>query len=82
MMSESQRKWKIENIDKVREYRKKYNKKYYNDLICSENKRKRWTKSDDEMILEKKVCDKELSNILLRGVRAIQIRRSRLKKKL
>ena len=40
-----------------------------------------WTKSEDIMVLERKTTDFELSKIIKHSIRAIQIRRSKLKRK-
>lgn len=61
-----------------KEKQKEYNKKYYSQWEDVENVRKRWTANEDYTILKRGMSDAEISEILGRSIRAIQVRRCRI----
>ena len=67
------------NMQEFCEARKRYNKKYYKRTAIY--KKRAWTKEEDELVLKHSITDTELSDLIRRSVRSIQIRRSRLKNK-
>ena len=66
--------------EKYRKYRNGYNSRYYARTQNAPNKRQRWTLHDMDMIIKREVSDTELSKLLGRSVRAIQMKRQKLKK--
>lgn len=67
------------DMDKFSEARKRYNKKYYKRTAIY--RKRAWTEEEDKLVLEQSITDTELSYLIERSVKSIQIRRSRLKKK-
>lgn len=57
---------------------RKQKKRYYDKTVCG---RSQWFDWQDEMVLRHEMTDHELSREIGHSVMAIQIRRSRLKKK-
>ena len=57
-----------------------YKNRYYTRTAIYQ--RSCFTKKDDELVLAHEIPDKELSKIIKHSVMSIQIRRSRLKKKI
>lgn len=74
------RKEGYKDLKKFRETCNKQTRKYYDKTVNAKNKRKLWTKKDEELILEHKILDRELSKILGRSMKAIHVRRTKLKK--
>ena len=64
--------------EKFRQYRNGYNSRYYKKTENAIRKRLKWTDKEIEMILGKKHTDTELSNMIGRSVKAIQVKRSKL----
>lgn len=60
-----------------RKIRNKERNKYYSKTAIYE--RRPWTYAEDKQVLEHKITDTELSAKIKRSVKAIQIRRTRLK---
>lgn len=61
------------------EYRNTSKKRYYDKTVNGMNSGNEWTEEEISMILNKGcLTDMELSEVLGRGVRAIQVKRSRL----
>lgn len=65
--------------EKCRQIRNEQRARYYKKTAIYQGRE--WTAYEDKMVLEHSMPDMELSALLQRGVRAIQIRRCRLKKK-
>ena len=65
--------------EKYRKYRNGCNRRYYQRTQDAPNKNSRWTNGEIDMILAKEKPDRELSQILGRSVRAIQLMRNRMK---
>ena len=72
------RKENYADMEKFRKTRKEQRKRYYDKTAWKELKS--WTEEDDKSVLSHDITDTELSKIIGHSVRAIQIRRSRLKK--
>ena len=66
------------NREKYKVNRRRYNKKYY--ARTRKYNYIRWTKEMDNMVLEHKITDTEMSDIIDKSVMAIQVRRWRLKR--
>jgi len=64
--------------EKYRKYRNGCNSRYYKRTEDAPNKKLRWTLGEINMILKKEHSDMELSALLGRSVKAIQIKRSKL----
>ena len=73
------RKYAYADMEKFRKTTNAQKKRYYNKtkFHCSNV----WTAEQDKMVLEHLITDTELSKIIQHSVKAIQVRRSRLKKK-
>lgn len=67
------------DAEKYRKYRNGYNQRYYKKTRYAENSKKPWGGDEIALILEKKHTDAELSEMLGRSVKAIQIKRHYLK---
>ena len=68
---------KGKDIELIRAIRNRQRKKYYDQT--AKYKKHKFTLEDDIMILEKRMLDRELSDLIGHSVQSIQIRRSRLK---
>jgi len=66
--------------DKARRARNRQRKRNYDQTAIYEPRE--WTASEDSLVLEHSMSDRELSKLIKRGTRAIQVRRCRLKKEL
>lgn len=66
------------DMKKYKAARKRQNKRYYDKTVCG---RHRWEHWHDDLVLEHSMTDSQLSKIIGHGVRAIQIRRSRLRRR-
>lgn len=75
------RKELYKDMEKWRATNNKYMKKYYGRTANASNGGNPWTEEEIEIVLKHEKTDTELSKILKRSVRAIQICRSRNKKK-
>lgn len=74
------RKESYKNMEKFRNTWNAQKKRYYDKTAIYPPSS--WTLEQDKAVLEHSISDTELSNIIKHSVRAIQIRRSRLKKSL
>lgn len=74
------RKYAYADMEKFRKTTNAQKKRYYNktNFHCSNV----WTAEQDKMVLEHLITDTELSKIIQHSVKAIQVRRCRLKKKI
>lgn len=72
------RKYAYVDMQKYRKTTKAQQKRYY--AKTSIYGRNDWTVEQDKMVLEHSIPDSELSKIIHHSVKAIQIRRCRLKK--
>ena len=66
--------------ERYRIYRNGCNTRYYKKTENASNKGFRWTDQDVKMILERKHSDTELSGLIGRSVKAIQIKRHKMTK--
>lgn len=73
------RKKQYRDLRKHRETCNRQNRRYYGKSAIYE--RHSWTSEEDDAVLEHSIPDSELSPKLGHSVRAIQIRRSRLRKR-
>jgi hypothetical protein len=64
---------------KAKAYRSRHRKKNYDKTRNMKNTRNIWSTNEEELLSSFKGSDKELSDILNRGVQAIQIKRWKLK---
>lgn len=74
------RKNQYRNMEKFQITRKAQRNRYYEKT--AKYNPSPWTSEQDKAVLEHNITDTELSNLIGHSVKAIQIRRSRLKKKL
>lgn len=72
------RKKSYKDMDRFNKTRNAQRKRYYDKTAIYEPSR--WTSEQDKLVLEHTVSDTELSTLIGHSVRAIQIRRWRLKK--
>mgnify|MGYP000851478532 FL=1 len=68
---------KYRQSKKGRATHQKANKRYYDR---HRKEPQRWTPEKDDLILAQQRSDKELSELIGHGIRAIQVRRSKLKR--
>lgn len=66
------------DINKWRETCREQRKRYYNKTSKRKNYRKPWTEEEINMIINSKLTDHEISDILERSVQSIQIKRCRI----
>lgn len=66
------------NLDRLRKTRQAQAKRYFDKTAIY--KSRRWTDVEDVIVLEHKKTDMDLSKLLQRSVKAIQVRRVKLKK--
>lgn len=68
------------DTDKAKTYRNRQRKiNYDRDGSDRRNSNKRWSNHEIDMILECELTDREVARIIGRSVKAIQIKRARLK---
>lgn len=74
------RKSGYKDMERYRETKQNYYRRYYKTTENARNKRKRWSGDEDKLIIEHSITDRELSEIIGRSMKAILVRRTRLKK--
>ena len=74
------RKKSYKNKDLHRKTCNRQRKRYYEGRDFSEEKRRLWTEHEIEMILLHDLTDTELAKKIRRSVRAIQVKRAKIKK--
>lgn len=67
--------------DKARETIRKQNLKYYGRTTNAINSRQRWTVRELDIVMEHSMTDREISALIGRSVKAIQLLRCRENKK-
>lgn len=67
--------------EKYKKYKKNFQKRYRQKTNAGKYPRRSYTVKEDCMILDHSMSDRELADKLQRSVTAIQIRRTRLKKR-
>lgn len=72
------RKRQYKDVDKFKNARAQYNKKYYAKTQNATNRYKAWSKEEEKEILDSVLTDSELSKKLGRSTRAIQQKRHKL----
>ena len=65
--------------DNLKEGRYRTRKKYYSKTAFSPAHKTRWTKNEEQLVLDHTITDNELSKILCKSVASIQMKRIRLK---
>ena len=75
----SNRKEQYSNMERYRKTKREQMKRYYGKT-ARKYERKLWTKEEDALVLEHKVTDSFLSDLIERSVGAIQTRRCFLNK--
>ena len=68
--------------EKYRNYRNAYKKRYYMRTGNAPNKGARWTDAEIALIQDRRKSDTELAALMGRSVESIQIKRSRMAKKM
>ena len=71
------RNWIKNNQEKSYEYEKKY----YNKTTNAKNRYLKWSKEEDNLVIKHNIPDRELSKILGRSMKAINVRRAKLKRR-
>ena len=66
-------------MERYREIRNNWKKGYRKRTGSDKYIPREWEQLEDRLVLEHKITDRELSELLNRSVTAIQVRRSRLK---
>ena len=69
---------KYKDLEKLRKTRNAQNKRYFSKTAIY--KPRRWTEIEDVIVIEHKNTDMEISKQIERSVKAIQVRRVKLKK--
>ena len=72
----------IKETDRYKARRYKDRQKYYDKTANAPNRYTRWTLSDEMLVYEHQYTDAELSEMLGRSVKAIQMKRNKLTRKL
>lgn len=73
------RKNEYKDLEKWRATCNRYNTKYYARTVEAENRKQPYTEHEVALILEHSVTDTQLSKIIGRSVKAIQVKRAKLK---
>lgn len=68
---------KYKDMEKYKAYKRRVTKKYYDKTATYE--KIKWTPEQEELVLKHEITDTQLSNLIGHSVKAIQVRRSRLK---
>lgn len=72
------RKNKYKDMDRYWKTHNAQCKRYYSKSVCG---RSEWSVEQDKLVIQHDITDTELSKLIHHSVKAIQIRRSRLKKR-
>lgn len=78
------RKWRKKNLEKHKTGRRRFNKKYYarfSGTSNNSNHKQVWTISDINLLNSNQLTDRELHKLIGRSVCAIQIMRSKMKRR-
>ncbi len=73
------RKSNYRDMEKYKKTKREQQKRYYHKTQDAPNKRKRWADEETELIIKHEISDTELSKLLKRSVKAIQLRRHRFR---
>lgn len=63
------------DFQKARETHHKQKRKYYGKTSYAKNYRKEWTGEEEQMVIKHDIPDVQLSNLIGRSVKSIQVRR-------
>ena len=69
----------FKDINKYRVYREKQKRKYYGSRDFSIEEKRPWTEEEVRIVMEHKLTDTETAKMIMRSVKAIQVKRSRMK---
>ena len=73
------RKSEYKDLEKYKKTKREQEKRYYGKTQDALNSRKYWTSREIKMIMAKNMSDRELSQILGRSMKAIQVKRYKIK---
>ena len=73
------RKSKYKDLEKYKKTKREQQKRYYAKTQDALNSRKYWTPREIKIIMAKNMSDRELSRILGRSMKAIEVKRSKIK---
>lgn len=73
------RKSKYKDLEKYKKTKREQQKRYYDKTQDALNSRKCWTPREIKIIMAKNMSDRELSRILGRSMKAIEVKRSKIK---
>lgn len=73
------RKSEYKDLEKYKKTKREQEKRYYGKTQDALNSRKYWTPREIKMIMAKNMSDRELSQILGRSMKAIQVKRYKIK---
>lgn len=73
------RKSEYKDLEKYKKTKREQEKRYYGKTQDVLNSRKYWTPREIKMIMAKNMSDRELSQILGRSMKAIQVKRYKIK---
>lgn len=76
------RKKNYKNLDKYRKTCNNQMKRYYDKTVNARNSRQKWTEEEKQLVVEHSITDKELSEKIGRSMKAINVMRVKLKKKM
>lgn len=74
------RKELYKDMERYRETKGKYYSRYYKATENARNSGKCWTAAEDKLVIEHSISDRELSKTIGRSMKAILVRRAKLKK--
>lgn len=72
------RKSEYKDLEKYKKTKREQEKRYYGKTQDAPNSRKYWTSREIKMIMAKNMADRELSQILGRSMKAIQVKRYKI----
>ena len=70
------------DLKKYRETCNRQQRKYYRETANAENRYKKWTKEEIKLILEHKISDREISKLIMRSMKSIVMKRTKIKKEI
>lgn len=73
------RKSEYKDLEKYKKTKREQEKRYYGKTQDALNSRKYWTSREIKMIMAKNMSDRELSRILGWSMKAIQVKRCKIK---
>ena len=73
------RKSNYRDMEKYKKTKREQQKRYYHKTQDALNKRKHWDDEETDLVIKHEISDTELSKLLKRSVKAIQLRRHRFR---